>query len=187
MIIGVLEIAGVASPKRILGRLDYLGTRAFRLLHDRVDFIFAAYIVSDGKLGGAVSGFRNVRIVGDVMARPNRKLQSGLQVKKGNSPMFKFLTNNPLSWQSQSVAIKRQRSFQIVYASVITVTRGFIRAEVPFTHLAHAIFARFLTFYQRKEIGFQRRLGNSSRYESKSADCPMRRKSKIVGPSEKPS
>ena len=57
MIIRILEIAGVASPKGIFRTLDYLCTGSFGLFHDRVNLFFAADIVANGELGGAAIGF----------------------------------------------------------------------------------------------------------------------------------
>ena len=70
MTVGILEIPGVASPKRILGRLDNRGPRSSRLLHHRVDFFFAADIVADGELGRAVSGFVEGRVMSDIISGP---------------------------------------------------------------------------------------------------------------------
>ena len=47
MTVGVLEVAGVASPEGVPGRLDHLGAGFPRLLHNRVDFLLAAHIVAD--------------------------------------------------------------------------------------------------------------------------------------------
>lgn len=53
MVIKVLEIAGVATPKSIFGRFDYLCTCFLRLLHNCINFFFAVYVMSDSKFSGA--------------------------------------------------------------------------------------------------------------------------------------
>jgi len=78
MTIRVLEITGVASPKCIVGSFDDLCTCSFRLLHHHVNFFFAADIMTDGKLGRAMRGFGEVRVMSNILARPNGKHQSWL-------------------------------------------------------------------------------------------------------------
>ena len=111
MIIRILKIAGVASPKRRLSSLDYLCARSFRLFHNGVNFFFAVYIVADGKLRRATRGFGNVGVISNIIARPNCKTESGLQFKKSDGPMFKLLANNSLGRQALAVAIECKRLF----------------------------------------------------------------------------
>src|ERR671911_338681 len=116
MPIRILEIARVASPKGIYGGLHYLCTCFSRLLHNGVNFFFTTHVMPDRKLGRTMSSFGNVRVMSNAVSRPNRELQTRLQIKKSDSAIFKLSTNNPLRRKSKSISIKLQRFFQIVYA-----------------------------------------------------------------------
>src|SRR5215203_2140 len=116
MPIWVLEIARITSPKGIFGGLHYLCTCFSRLVHKSVNFFFTTHIMSDRKLGRTMSSFGHVRVMSNAISKPNCELQTTLQIKKSDSAVFKPYTNDSLRWKAESISIKFQRFFQIVYA-----------------------------------------------------------------------
>src|SRR2546422_2489172 len=111
MAIGVLKVAGVPTPERVLCGLGDSRARLFCLLHDRINFLFTVHIMADGKFSGTFRTFRNSCVIRNVVSRPNCELQAGVQVEEGNGAMLKFSPNNPLRRQAQPVAIESERLF----------------------------------------------------------------------------
>src|SRR5215207_4127950 len=95
MPIRILEIACVASPKGIYGGLHYLCTCFSRLLHNGVNFFFTTHVMPDRKLGRTMSSFGNVRVMSNAVSRPNRELQTRLQIKKATAPYSNSLPTIP--------------------------------------------------------------------------------------------
>ena len=65
MLIGILEVASIASIERLLCRFDDRGPCGFGLVHHQVDFFFTADIVGQGKVRRTGSMNRQVSIVSD--------------------------------------------------------------------------------------------------------------------------
>ena len=114
MLVGVLEIAGVAAPEGFLrgfgdGRAGVLGLR-----HERIDFGPGADVVRQREAGGAGVAERNARIVGKAGAWPDRQLQPGLQVEKGDGTMFKLAADDSFTGQTEAVAVEAQCPFKVI-------------------------------------------------------------------------
>ena len=73
MLIGILEIAGIAAIEGLLCRFEDGGPGGFGLLHHQVDFFFAADILSQGKFGRTWSLNRKVGIVSNACSWPKSK------------------------------------------------------------------------------------------------------------------
>src|SRR6516162_823871 len=116
MLIGVLKIPRIASPKRLLGRLDDPCSCPPGLFHHCVNFLFTADIMSKSELARTMSRLGSVRVIGDVGSRPDGELQTRLQIKKGDGSMFKLFPNDSLRWQTKTISIEGKRLFQIIYA-----------------------------------------------------------------------
>jgi hypothetical protein len=82
MAVGILEVARVASPERLVRGLDDDRTCAFGLSHDRIDFFPGRNIVPESELSGARPSQRYAGVVSNALARPDSQLQAGLQIKK---------------------------------------------------------------------------------------------------------
>lgn len=116
MLIGILEIASIASIEGLLCRFDNRGPSGFGLLHHQVNFFFAADIVSQGKVRRTGSLNRQVSIVSDACAWPQSQLDPVLKLKEDHRSILKFLPDDPLCWQTETVSIEAQRPVQIIDA-----------------------------------------------------------------------
>src|SRR3989442_10239668 len=114
--IGVLKVAGVTAPERVLCGLGDSRACLFCLLHDRINFLFTVHIMADGKFGGTFRTFRNLCIIRNVVSRPNCEFQTGEQIEEGNGAMLKFSPHNPLRRQAKPAPVECKRPFQIVHA-----------------------------------------------------------------------
>ena len=114
MSIGVLERACVAAPECIVRRIGDRRARFFDLCHDRIYFCFARDIVAEREFRGASRSKRNFGLMGKRSAGPNGELQAMLEIEEGDGAMFKLHADDPLRRQTQPIAIKPQRSLQIV-------------------------------------------------------------------------
>src|SRR2546425_9535344 len=116
MTVRVLEISSVAAPKRISGRLDDSCACLSRLLHDRIYFQFAAHIAADRKFRGTGRMARNLGITSNTTPRPNRELQTILQIEECDSPILKLSPHDSLCQKSESVALEFHRFLQIIHS-----------------------------------------------------------------------
>src|ERR1039457_7623946 len=73
MLISVLKITAVTTPKGFLSRLYYDRACLPCLLHDRIDFRSGPDVMSECELRAAWAAERNFRIVGNALAGPNRQ------------------------------------------------------------------------------------------------------------------
>ena len=96
MAIRVLKITRVTTPKCVLRGTGNYGTGVSGFLHDRINFFFTVYVMTDCEFSSALWSFWNLCIIGEIVASPNRKLHAGLQIKKGNDTMLKFSANDSL-------------------------------------------------------------------------------------------
>src|SRR2546425_818954 len=109
--IGVLKVASVTAPERVLCGLGDSRACLSCLLHDRVNFLFTVHIMANGKFSGTFRTFRNLCVIRNVVSRPNGQFQAGVQIEEGNGAMLKFSPNNPLRRQTKPVAIEFERLF----------------------------------------------------------------------------
>src|SRR4029079_13752319 len=109
----VLEVAGISSPERIPGRL-YDGCAGFLcVFHDGVDLLPASHIMPDGEFGRAAAGLCNPCIMGKLGARPQRQLESRLQVEKRYGAVLELPADDPFCREPETVPVKGERLFQI--------------------------------------------------------------------------
>src|ERR1700738_1209537 len=107
MTIGILEVAGISAPESCVRFLDYLRAGLSCPLHDSIDFLIVADVVTDCEFGGALRAFSDPRIIGYVASRPERELQARLQIKKGHGAVLEFLSKDSLGRKPEAVAIER--------------------------------------------------------------------------------
>jgi len=115
MAVGILEVAGIAAPERIVRRLHDGGAGAARLLHRGIDLLPAAHVVADGEIGRARGGNRQSGVVRDAGARPQRQPEPGFEVKKCDGAVLELLADDAFGYESER-AVERERSRQIVDA-----------------------------------------------------------------------
>ena len=78
MMIGVLKIASVTTPKSILRWLNDNSACDLRLLHNGIDFGDGRYVVTNREFGGVGNAYWNPCIVSQTLARPNCEFQAWL-------------------------------------------------------------------------------------------------------------
>ena len=88
VIVGILEVAGIAAPEGLLRGLDEAGAGSNRLAHHRIHFLFAADIVANGKFRRAARSAGNSRIMGDVAAPEKREFDALLEFKEHRRAML---------------------------------------------------------------------------------------------------
>jgi hypothetical protein len=113
MPVRVAEVAGIAAIECVLRRLDDLGAGAPRLLDRLVDLFPARHIVADRERRRTVPGLRQARIVGDVVLRPDRELQSSREVEEGHGAVLEFAADDAFCRQAETIAVKCQRPLQV--------------------------------------------------------------------------
>src|SRR6185295_437299 len=116
VIVGILEVPRVSAPESLLRLFDDSCAGARRLLHDRVDFLFARHVVADRKLRRSVSGLGEAGVMGEVVARPGRELESAAQFEERNRSVFELRPDNALGRRPKAVTVKAQRTFEVVDA-----------------------------------------------------------------------
>lgn len=116
MMIGILEIAGIATPKGFLCRLDDKGTCVPCLFHHGIDLDGGRDVMTNGEFRGIWNAYRNPCIVRKALARPNCELQTGLQIKEGDGPMLELPAKDALRWKAQAISIEVHRPLQILDA-----------------------------------------------------------------------
>ena len=99
MLVGILEVASISTPERLMGWFDDDSTGFTRLIHGRINFLPRCDVMPQRELGGADTSHRKSRIMCNALARPNRELQPWLQVKEGHRTVLKILSNYPPRWQ----------------------------------------------------------------------------------------
>src|SRR5262245_764398 len=116
MPVRVLKISSVAAPKRLLRRFDYGCPGFLRALHNGINVFFAGDIVADAEFRGACGGWGDRGVLGETLARAERELHAVLQLKEHHGSIGKFFADDSLRWESQPIAIKRQRCLQVIDA-----------------------------------------------------------------------
>jgi len=114
MPIGVLERACVAAPECIVWRVSDRRACSFGLRHDCIHFGLARDIVAERALSRASRAKRNFGFMGERCAGPNGELQPVLEIEEGDRAMLELRADDPLRRQTEPIAIKSQRSLQIV-------------------------------------------------------------------------
>src|SRR5262249_10492575 len=106
MPIGILEVAGISSIKRLARRLDYRRSSLLGLSHHLVYFLLPAHIMRKGKIGGAGNCLRHIDIVSDIRPLPDRQLQAWLEIEKCDGSMLKLPSHDSRCLKSQPVPIE---------------------------------------------------------------------------------
>ena len=96
MAIGVLEIAGIAAPERLLGRLDDDRPGLPGLFHDLIDLGFRRHIVAQAERRCTRRSRGQARILGKARARIERELETALQVEEGHGAVLEFRAEDAL-------------------------------------------------------------------------------------------
>src|SRR5262245_19595350 len=90
MPIRIGDVPDVAAPERLLRRLHDGRASLLRLLHDGVDFLLASHVVADRELGAAARGLRESGIVCETVPRPDRELETLLQVEERDGAVLEL-------------------------------------------------------------------------------------------------
>ena len=114
MPIRVLERARVATPKCVVRRVGDRRARFFDLGHNRIHFGFARDIVTERALCRASRTKRNFGFMGERCTGANGEFQAMLKIKEGDGAMLILRADDALRRQTEPIAIKPQRPFQIV-------------------------------------------------------------------------
>src|SRR5262245_21552198 len=70
--VGVLKVARVAAPERVVRRLDHDCARLFCLFHYRVDLDFRGDVVPESEIGRARAAEGDPGVVSNALSRPKR-------------------------------------------------------------------------------------------------------------------
>src|SRR5438309_8009524 len=116
MPVRVLKVAGVAAVKRIAGALQDARSSLGRLRHYGIDFGFRGYVVREAELGCAPRTDCDARIMGEARARPERELESRLQIEERHGAMLELGADDAFGVQAQPVAVEPQRALEVVNA-----------------------------------------------------------------------
>src|SRR5262245_32178989 len=116
MPVEILEVSGVAAPEPIVRRLHADGTCVPGLLHHGVDFGLRSDVVGDAELGLAATAQGDAGIVGQAPARPERELQTGLEIEERDRPVFELRADDAFGLEAEPVAIELDRSLEVVDA-----------------------------------------------------------------------
>src|SRR5690606_18118512 len=116
MAVRVLKIAGIAAPESVVRRLDDGSTRGGGGRHHSIHLRPGRNIVPERHFRRAVRAERKAGIVRDAAARPQRKPQAGLELNEHHGAMFEFAADDALGGETEAIAVKAQRSVEIVDA-----------------------------------------------------------------------
>jgi len=111
-----LENTPRIRPKRVVRGFHNDRARISRPLHHGIHFGLRGDIVADAEFRGAGFVQRQARVFRQALARPDREFEIGLQIEERYCANLDLRADDPLCGQSESVAIKPQRLFQIVHA-----------------------------------------------------------------------
>src|SRR5262245_50440485 len=116
MLVGILEVTGIAAPERVVGRLHDRCSRCLRLLHDRVHLGLRSDVVPERELGRARPPGRYPGIVRNARARPERELEAGLEIEERYRAVLELRSDDALGLEAEAVAIEAQRPLEVVHA-----------------------------------------------------------------------
>ena len=114
--VGILKVTRVTSPEGILRRFDDDRTRFPCLLHDVIDLGPGRNVMSKSEIGGTRLARGKAGIMRETFARPDGKLESGLQIEEGNRSMLELVSDDTFRLQPKAVTVEIERSFQIIDA-----------------------------------------------------------------------
>src|SRR5688500_8646791 len=135
MPIGVLEIACITAPERVVCRFDDRGAGGRRLLHDRVHLGLAGNIVTKRKIGSARSSDFEAGIMSQAATWPDGELQALLKVEERHGPVFELRADDPACAEPKTIPIERDRALQIIHAQGNDGNPGF--HDPPSSELSH--------------------------------------------------
>ena len=101
MAVRILKRAGVAAPRRFMRRIANYSSCAPGLINERIDFRFAANIVSEREFGCAARSQRNLGLMGEIPQGPDRQFLAVRQVKEGDGSVFILSPDDSSSWETQ--------------------------------------------------------------------------------------
>src|SRR5262249_37584631 len=104
--VGILEIAMIAAPKRILTGLDDPRPGLPGRLHHFVDLIFAVYKVADAEFGGARWRGIDLGIKSKVITGENGEFHPCFELEEGYRTMLELCSDDPFRGQPQTVAVE---------------------------------------------------------------------------------
>jgi hypothetical protein len=135
MLIGILEIASIASRERLVCRFENRGSRGFGLVHQQVNFFFAPDSVGQGNVRRTGSVNRQVSVVSDACGWPQSQLDPVFSLKEDDCSLFECLPNHSLCGQTKPVSIEGQRPIQIIDAQGNDRHAWFHGGTLPFLSL----------------------------------------------------
>src|SRR5688572_16123912 len=101
MSVRILKRSGVTTPKCFVRRIGDRCSGAVGLTDDRIDFRFAANIVSEREFGCAARSQRNLGLMGEIPSGPDRQFLAVRQVKEGDGSVFILSPDDSSSWETQ--------------------------------------------------------------------------------------
>src|SRR5262245_19402813 len=116
MSLRILEVARVPAPERVASRLDDDRARLPRLIHHGVDFGLRRHVVADTELGRAPAADGQACVVRQARTRPERELQSGLEIEESDGTVLELSADDAFGLQPEAVTVEPDRSFQIIDA-----------------------------------------------------------------------
>ena len=156
MTVRILEIAAIATPECIGGRLDDPRPGFAGLPHDHVDVFLRGDVVAERQLGGAGGSFEKPRVMCKACPRPDGKLKACLQVEEGHGTMFELLTDDPLGRKAEAVPVERDGALKILDGKRDDRDAGFdggLRAKSAGSISCGYLFNSALLFWCKGEPG----------------------------------
>src|SRR4051794_20735755 len=111
----MLEVPRVPAPERLVRRLRDSGSRLRCLCHYRVDLLFAAHVVTQTQFGCAGGSSGKPGVPGQVRPRPERELETGLQLEKGDSAVLELGADDALGRKAETVPVEPQCPIEIIH------------------------------------------------------------------------
>src|SRR3954471_21980104 len=96
-------------------RLHDPGARSSSLHHHRIDLIFAAHVVTQTQFGCTGGSPGNPGVPGQVRPRPERELETGLQLDKDDGAMLELGADDALGRKAETIPVEPQRPIEIVH------------------------------------------------------------------------
>src|SRR5687767_1357037 len=112
----ILKVAGVASPEGVACVLDDTSACAGCLLHQSVNLLARAHVVSERHICGATRLAWQPGVAGNARPRPERENEPALQLEERDCPVLELAADNALARQPEPVPIERERPIEVVDA-----------------------------------------------------------------------
>jgi len=116
MLVGILEVARIASPERLLRRFDDPAARGPGLCHYSINFGSRRDVVRETQVRCAATAQWQPCVLREARAGPERQPKSGLKVEEGDGSMLELLPNDPVSLQAEAIPIEANGALQVVDA-----------------------------------------------------------------------